>query len=92
MPAPLSTHLPEVAGEFVEVNGEAIIETGLRDIQAATASPAVTDFTANEEAKVSCRKDPTNSSRLIIRVEKSGSNEGILGDSAITVGWIAFGK
>ena len=89
MAEPLSTHLPEVAGEFVVVTGEAVIKTGLRSIQAAVASLAVADFAANGPGKVSCRVSGTS---IIIRVEDTGTGEGTLSTAPAEVSWIAVGK
>jgi len=92
MTEPLSTHLPEVAGEFVYVTGETVIQTGLRNIQAAVASFAVDDFTADEESKISCHVYAADPTKIVVRVEKGGSNEGTLGDNSVLISWMAFGK
>jgi hypothetical protein len=92
MVAPVSTHLPEFAGELILMTGETVVASGLREIQSASATLALSDFTANEESKVSIRIDSSDQTKLIIRVEKGGSNEGTLGDNEVPVFWMALGK
>jgi len=92
MTEPLSTHLPEVAGEITYVTGEAVIETGLRQpIQACVASFAVNDFIADQEGKISCHPLASDPTKIVIRVEKVGTNDGVLGDNKVLISWIAIG-
>ncbi len=98
MPPPLSTHIPGLAGSLVEVNGEAIVDTGLKAIQTATVTLNETNIVADEESHVSwypldgkdARGNPKGS-KIVIRVEKGGANHGVLGDSDVIVSWIALG-
>ncbi len=98
MPSPLSTHIPGLAGSLVEVNGELIVETGLKAIQTAGAWLNERNIVADEESHVSwypldgfdTRGNPKGS-KIVLRVEKGGANHGLLGDSDIMVSWIAMG-
>jgi hypothetical protein len=88
-----STHLPETAGNVVDVTGELEIDTGLRDVQSFTVSPAVANFVPDQEQNVSWYFSRPPSRRWVtIRVEKGGINDGNLGTNPFSVSWQAFGR
>lgn len=92
MPDPRSTHIPEFAGGLVAVTGEAIINTTLRNIRTVTAVFAENNFVANEEGKVSIYPLPNVNGSLVVRVEKTGTNDGVVGDSSVDIWWSAVGE
>ena len=86
----LSSHIPEFSGGEVEVVGEAIVEHGLREVQAFVPAFKTSNFVADEEGKVShYALTPT---KEVIRVEKTGANEGVLGDNPVIISWMALGR
>jgi hypothetical protein len=53
------------------------------------------NFVANQEGKVCwyfLPKDTRITQRVVLRVEKSGNNDGVLGTNEIQVSWIAMGE
>ena len=92
---PRSRHMPEFAGNIESVTGELVVESGLREIQTVTLNIVTSNFVANEESKVSWYQDETIAERrgaFIIRVEKGGSNDGVVGDSPVQISWMALGR
>ena len=89
-----STHIPEMAGDTIEVTGELEIKSGLRELQSVQLTLAEQNIVADEESKLTWyRRNPkTLPGDFVIRVEKSGAGEGSLGDSAVKVSWLALGK
>lgn len=85
-----STHLPEMSGGEVEVTGEVIVDHQLRNLQTFVPSFKTNNFVPNEEGKVGWYV--LEGSKVVIRVEKTGTNDGVLGDSTMTVSWIALGR
>jgi len=95
MPAPLSPIIPGVSGGIEPVIGEAIMDTGLRDVQSFVATFQMSNFVAHQESKLSwyfLPKDARTTQRVVLRVEKGGSNEGLLGTNEVQVSWIAIGE
>lgn len=94
MPAPLSTHLPQVSGDIVNVLGTLDVDTGLRDLQTASVN-LMGALVANEEATVTWEKLPLvdGATQMIrIRVYKGGTGSGTLGDTSMPVSWSALGR
>ena len=92
--AATSTHLPEVAGGIESINGEGIVNTGLRNIRTVSCVLQASNLVSNEEGKVCWypyQWDSPGPKRIVIRVEKTGTNDSVLGDSAINVAWLALG-
>lgn len=90
----LSNHLPEVSGGTEAVTGTAIVDTGLKRIQAISAT-MLTDVAANEEAHVTVSLiDPPagGTYKATLKVWKGGSASGDAGDSAVDVSWMAIGN
>lgn len=88
-----SKHIPEMAGGILNVTGELEIDTQLRDLQSFVVGPATTNFLPDEEQNVTWMYSRPPSKRYVtIRVEKGGTNDGDLGDSAFPVSWIAIGN
>jgi hypothetical protein len=95
MPSPNSLSLPGLAGGIEPVIGEAIIDTGLREVQSFVASMNINNFVPNAESKVGwyfLPKDTRITQRVVLRVEKGGDNDGVLGTNEIQVSWIAMGE
>jgi hypothetical protein len=93
MPEPKSTHLPEVSGGVTAVGttGIAIVDTGLREIQAVSAMLKANSITANEESHVIANWTE-GSPKVTFKVYKGGTGSGTIGDSAVNIVWMAFGK
>lgn len=92
---PLSTHLPSVAGGVEPVIGEAIVDTGLRKLRTVLVSFKAPNFPLDEESKVSWYPVPGESLttvRIVIRVEKGGANDGLLGTNLVQISWLALGE
>jgi len=88
---PKSTHLPEVAHGTVTVTGEAVVETGLRNLKSFQPSFKGSNFAADQESKVSWYQIPGMVSKVVVRVEKGGANEGLLGTNPVVINWTAMG-
>jgi len=87
-----STHMPNVSGNTEMVTGEIVVDTELRSIRSFVATFVTSNFAADQESKLSWYQLPNMApGKMIIRVEKSGSNEGLLGTNPIQVNWIAIG-
>lgn len=98
MSPPLSPHMPGVAGDLTEVNGEAIVDTKLKAIQTAVVTLNEKNIISDEESHVSWypldgldSRGKPKGSRIVLRVERGGLNHGTLGDSDVMVSWIAIG-
>ena len=94
MSAPMSTHIPALSGAIVEVIGEAVIDTGLREIQTFVCSYQKQNFVPDEEALVSwylMPKEERSTQRVVIRTEKGGANAGLLGTNLVKIAWLATG-
>jgi len=88
---PKSTHMPGVAGGIEMVTGEQIIDTGLhRGIKSCIVAFVTQNFVADEECKVSWFAVPTSQSKIRIRVEKGGLNDGNIGTNPVKISWIAI--
>ena len=85
-----SPHIPEMAGGEVEVIGEAVVRHGVRDLQTFVPGFMTNNFVPNEESSVSWYR--YDNKRVVIRVEKGGTNDGLLGTNAMTISWIALGR
>lgn len=86
---------PRTVAGMTEVNGEEQVDTGLTyGIQAVALSIMASNLSPDGESKVSWYQlEPSaHPERFIIRVEKSGTNEGLLGDNPVMVSWIAWEK
>ena len=97
MVAPLSTHIPEFAGATEEVTGELVVDTGLREIQSLTVTIKAQNLVPDEEQFVTWYRlneveSGAPAGEVVIRVEKGGVNSGTLGDSVISVSWMAMGE
>lgn len=96
MTAPGSTHIPHFAGGVESVTDTLTVDTGLRDVQAVSATLAA-DVLANEEAHVTVSRvaqvegEPGNA-KIILKVWKGGTASGTVGDTAVNVEWMALGK
>jgi len=88
---PRSAHLPGVSGALEIVTGEKIVETGLRSIRSCIVSFVVPNFLPDEEAKVGWYEVPNHPSKIRIRVEKGGLNDGNIGTNPVKISWIAVG-
>jgi hypothetical protein len=86
------THMPEVAAGVVEVNGESVVETGLRNVASVVLTYNETNFVPNEEGLLSWYHLTPNSSKIVIRTEKTGTGSGTLGDTPMSVSFIAIGN
>jgi len=97
MSSPMSTHIPNMSGGVVTVVGEEIVDTNLRVVQTFQATFKANNFVPNEEAKVSWYLMPSDrakhtTQRVVIRVEKSGTNDGLLGTNETQISWLALGE
>lgn len=92
MSAPLSPHIPGLSGGLEKVTAELVVETGLRDIQTVIATLNESNIVPDEEATVSWYPLSGSTSKIVLRVEKGGANSGTLGDSEVTVSWLALGR
>ena len=89
----LSTHIPGLSRGTKTVIGELQVESGLRNIRAVALTFNESNLVANQESKLSWyRLADALPGDFIIRVEKGGSNEGVLGDNPIKVSWVAEGE
>ena len=86
-----STHLPEVAHGEVTVTGEAVVDTGLRNLKSFSPSFQMSNFAADQERKISWYKYAGSVSKVVVRVEKGGANEGLLGTNPVVINWTAMG-
>lgn len=86
-----STHLPSVSGGMLIVTGEAVIDPELRELQTFVPAFKTSNFVPNQEGKLSWYPLPGDESRIVIRVEKTGTNDGLLGTNPIAVSWFALG-
>ena len=93
MVAPLSTHIPGVAGDEITVTGDARVDTGLARITTVVTGLNESNIVPDEEASVSWyQRDVDPPGTIILRVEKGGANSGTLGDSPVQVSFIALGE
>jgi hypothetical protein len=89
----LSTHIPGLSRGVTEVVGELQVDSGLKTIRAVTITFNESNLVANEESKLSWyRLADALPGYFVIRVEKGGSNEGVLGTNSVKVSWIAEGE
>lgn len=86
-----STHIPEYAGDVVEVTGSLIVDTGLREVQAFSATLAAQSSAT--EAIVDAvlgAIEPGGTQKLTLEVfAVDGTTPGA---SAVKVAWMALGK
>lgn len=84
---------PFFAGTVI-VNGEEQIVSGLYRVSNVFLTMSGSNISPDGESKLSWYQlDPTNEpGKFVIRVEKSGANDGILGDQPISVSWMAVGE
>ena len=88
----LSKHLPGIASGVVSVTASQDIQTGLKEITAATANISAASVAANEESIVLTQWGGSlDAGVLRIIVKKGGSNHGNAGDSAVNVAFMAHG-
>jgi len=87
--------IPAIMGGIIEVTGEEQLDTNFSfGVASVAVSIMANNLSPNEESKVSwyqldAEEEP---SKFVVRVEKGGSNEGILGDNPVMVSWIAWEK
>lgn len=86
-----STHIPEYAGDMVDVTGSLIVDTGLREVQSfsvtlaaqASATEAIVDGVLGAI-------EPGGTQKLTLEVfAEDGATPGA---SAVKVAWMALGK
>lgn len=90
----LSTHIPGLSGDIVEVTDTLIVDTELQNMQMCGVT-LMTSVAANEESDVAAVKltqEPGTTQKLRIEVTKGGSAHGTAGDSAVWVSWWAHGR
>jgi len=86
-----STHIPEYAGDIVEVTGSLIIDTGLREVQSFSATLA-TQSTATDAIVDAVLGDiePGGTQKMTLEVfAVDGVTPGV---TAVKVAWMALGK
>ena len=89
----LSTHIPGISRGVVTVTGELQIDSGLKSINSVALTFNESNLVANEESKLTWyRLTDALAGDFIIRVEKGGSNEGVLGTNPVKVAWTAEGE
>lgn len=86
-----SPHLPEMSGGIVQVIGEVLVDHGLRNLRTFVPSFRTSNFVPDEESRVSWYPFGDSISTVVIRVEKGGANDGVLGDNPVDISWIALG-
>lgn len=86
-----STHIPEFAGDVVEVTGTLIVDTGLREVQAFSATLATqsTATAAIVDAVLGAVKPGGTQS---ITLEVFAADGATPGAAAVKVSWMALGK
>jgi len=90
--SPRSPHLPNVSGNFETVIGELVVDTELRNIRSFVATFVASNFAADQESKISWYTLPNmQPGKMIIRIEKGGVNDGMLGTNPVRVSWLALG-
>lgn len=85
----------EMAAGTTSVTGEEQVDSGLLNgIRAVQLTLSGNNFSPDAESKASWYQlDPeTNPSKFIIRVEKGGTNDGVLGTDPVSISWVAVGK
>jgi hypothetical protein len=88
-----SSHLPGISGGIVTVTGEAIVDTELRYIKSFVPSFNMNNFVPDEESKLSWYALPgSQTQQIVIRVEKGGANDGLLGTNPVQISWLAIGE
>jgi len=86
------SHRPEESHKIIDVTGEVVVETQLRNVVGASVAFVKNDFAANEEGKVSWYRYGNSLSQIVVRVEKTGTNEGVLGDNMVQINVRAWGE
>jgi len=95
MSAPLSNHIPGVAGATESITASLVVNTGLQRLQSFVPSIQASAMSANEEATVSWEEQARVAGEPVkvkIFVWKGGTASGSAGDSAVNVSWIAIGE
>ncbi len=95
MGAPLSSHLPGIAGATESFTDSLIVDTKLLRLQSFTATLKAASVTANEESIVHWELEPLVSGatqKIKLFVVKGGTAHGTVGDTPVDVSWIAIGE
>ena len=94
MPTPQSTHLPHVSGDIVTVpaaTGTLVVNTGLRNVQAITATLRQ-DAGTNAAADVSISVADAVAGRVKATIKVWKADGTTAASVAAKVSWIALGK
>lgn len=87
-------YYPGISGGIEDVTGELIVDTGLMEVFAISAT-LLTAVAANEESDVAIELQDAvagTTRKAKILVTKGGTNHATAGDSAVSVSWMAIGR
>jgi hypothetical protein len=86
-----STHIPEYAGDVVEVTGSLVVDTGLREVQAFSATLAA-QASATEAIVDAVLGDVVPGGSQSMTLEVFAVDGVTPGAAAVKVAWMALGK
>jgi len=88
-----STHIPEFAGDITEVPaaGSVVVDSGLREVQAATCSLAQDSVATAAAASIEVGS-PRAGSTVLLTIKTWAADGATAGSTAANVGWMALGK